>query len=47
MSKKTINRVWILRKLLSRLNSIDSMDFLLDKMRGTANNNKFMQSMNV
>ncbi|WP_027185099.1 transcription termination factor Rho [Desulfovibrio inopinatus] len=41
-----LNRVWILRKLLSPMNSIDSMDFLLDKMRGTKNNREFLDIMN-
>ncbi|MCW7752636.1 transcription termination factor Rho [Desulfobotulus sp. H1] len=47
LSQDVINRVWILRKLLSSLNSIDSMEFLLDKMTGTKNNQDFMNSMNA
>jgi transcription termination factor Rho len=42
----TLNRVWILRKLLSSLNPVDSLEFLLDKMRGTKNNKEFLESMN-
>ena len=42
----TLNRVWILRKLLSSLNSVDSMTFLLEKMQGTADNKEFLDSMN-
>ena len=41
-----INRVWILRKLLSPLNPVDAMEFLLDKMQGTKNNADFLASMN-
>ena len=41
-----LNRVWILRKLLSPLNPIDSMEFLLDKMAGTEDNQAFLNSMN-
>jgi len=41
-----LNRVWILRKLLSPLNPIDAMEFLLDKMQGTKNNADFLASMN-
>jgi transcription termination factor Rho len=41
-----LNRVWILRKLLSPLNPIDAMEFLLDKMHGTKNNADFLASMN-
>ncbi|WP_027358313.1 transcription termination factor Rho [Desulforegula conservatrix] len=42
----TLNRLWILRKLLASLNTIDSMEFLLDKMSGTRNNKEFLDSMN-
>jgi transcription termination factor Rho len=41
-----LNRVWILRKLLSPLNPIDAMEFLVDKMHGTKNNPEFLASMN-
>ncbi|WFS63432.1 transcription termination factor Rho [Pseudodesulfovibrio thermohalotolerans] len=40
-----LNRVWILRKLLSPMNSIDSMEFLRGKMKGTKNNREFLDSM--
>lgn len=40
-----LNRIWILRKLLSPLNPIDAMEFLLDKMSGTKNNAEFLASM--
>ncbi len=43
----TLNRVWILRKLLSSLNPVDSLEFLLDKMSGTKNNKEFLDSMNA
>jgi len=41
-----LNRIWILRKLLSPLSPVDSMEFLLEKMRGTRNNAEFLASMN-
>jgi transcription termination factor Rho len=41
-----LNRVWILRKLLSSLNSVDSMQFLLEKMEGTKSNKEFIELMN-
>ncbi|MEE9611418.1 MAG: transcription termination factor Rho [Desulfatiglandales bacterium] len=47
MEKETLNRVWILRKLLQPLNPIDSMEFLLDKIQKTKTNKKFMDSMNT
>ncbi len=46
LSNEVLNRVWILRKLLSSLNPVDSMEFLLDKMRGTRDNEEFLRSMN-
>jgi transcription termination factor Rho len=43
---EVLNRVWILRKLLAPLTSVDSMEFLLDKMNGTKDNKEFLESMN-
>jgi len=40
-----LNRIWILRKLLSDLNTVEGMDFLLEKMRGTRSNKEFLRSM--
>ncbi len=40
-----LNRVWILRKLLQPLTSIDTMEFLLDKTQGTKDNAEFLESM--
>jgi len=40
-----LNRVWILRQLLHPLNTIDSMEFLISKMKGTKTNREFMDSM--
>ncbi len=41
-----LNRIWILRKLLSPLSPVDSMEFLLEKLRGTKNNTEFLGAMN-
>jgi len=41
-----LNRIWILRKLLSPLSPVDSMEFLLEKLRGTKNNAEFLGAMN-
>jgi len=46
MTEEELNKVWILRKLLSNYDSIEAMDFLLDKMRGTKNNKEFLLNMN-
>ncbi len=47
LNQDTLNRVWILRKLLSSLNPIDSLEFMLEKMSGTKNNEQFLKSMNA
>ncbi|MDL1872119.1 transcription termination factor Rho [Deltaproteobacteria bacterium PRO3] len=41
-----LNRVWILRKLLAPLNSVDAMEFILDKLQHTKTNKEFIDSMN-
>ena len=46
LPKEQLDRIWILRKLLSPLNPIDSIEFLLDKLSKTRNNAEFLDSMN-
>jgi transcription termination factor Rho len=41
-----LNRVWILRKLLSDFSTIEAMEFLIEKIRGTKSNKEFLRSMN-
>ena len=45
LEKTDLNRIWILRKLLAPLTQVDSMGFLLDKIKGTKNNKEFLGSM--
>src|SRR2546425_4052573 len=46
LPREVLNRVWILRKLLSQLNTVEAMEFLHDKIRGTKTNQEFLDSMN-
>jgi len=46
MDQAALNRMWILRKLLSPLSPIDSMEFILDKIQGTETNADFLANMN-
>ncbi len=46
ISQENLNRIWILRKLLASMNAVDSMEFLLEKMKGTKNNQEFLDMMN-
>ena len=41
-----INRVWLLRKILSPMNTTEAMEFLLDKLSGTKTNREFLNLMN-
>ena len=45
--KEDLNRIWILRKVLSQLNVVEAMEFLVDKLHGTRNNKEFLESMNT
>ncbi|HTN73302.1 MAG TPA: transcription termination factor Rho [Methylomirabilota bacterium] len=46
IAREDLNRVWVLRKVLSQLSVVEAMEFLLDKMRGTKGNKEFLESMN-
>ena len=45
LDEADLNRIWILRKLLSPLTPVDSMEFLLEKIKGTGDNKDFLASM--
>jgi transcription termination factor Rho len=47
LPRTTLNRIWILRKLLSQLNAVEAMEFLLEKMEKTKTNDEFLDSMNA
>lgn len=46
LDQEELNRVWILRKLLSDMQSVEAMEFLLNRMKGSRSNREFMLSMN-
>ncbi|MCG3154947.1 MAG: Transcription termination factor Rho [bacterium] len=46
LSDFELNRVYILRKFLSELSSVEAMEFLLERMKGTKSNEEFLQKMN-
>ncbi len=45
ISREDLNRIWVLRKVLSQLNVVEAMEFLQDKIRGTKDNKEFLESM--
>jgi transcription termination factor Rho len=46
MTPEELNRIWILRKFLNEMNPVEAMEFLIDKMRSTKSNARFLESMN-
>ncbi len=45
LDEETLQRIWLLRKVLTPLNSLDAMEWLRDKMKGTKSNKEFMDLM--
>jgi transcription termination factor Rho len=45
ISKEDLNRIWVLRKVLSPLSPVEAMELLLDKMSKTKTNADFLASM--
>jgi len=45
IDKTSLNRIWILRKVIHPMNVVDSMEFLLDKLSATKTNQEFLDSM--
>lgn len=46
LSEETLNRMWVLRNFLSDMNSVEAMEFLLNRLRRTSSNEEFLISMN-
>ena len=46
VSREDLNRMWILRKVLNPLSTVETLEFLLDKLKGTKTNRDFLDSMN-
>jgi transcription termination factor Rho len=45
LSADELNKVWIMRKFLAEMNPVEGMEFLLDRIKKTKSNNKFLDSM--
>jgi len=43
--KEDLNRIWVLRKVLTPLSPVEAMELLLDKMGKTKSNNEFLSAM--
>ena len=46
VDKQDLSKMWVMRKILGSMNTIESMEFLLEKLKNTKDNNDFFKSMN-
>src|SRR5512133_1866007 len=46
LTPEELSRIWILRKVLSEYSTVEAMEFLIEKMRGTKSNKEFLKYMN-
>ncbi len=46
VDKDDLNRMWVLRKVLNPLSTVESMEFLLEKLKQSKTNRDFLDSMN-
>lgn len=46
LPEEELNKVWILQKLLATMNTIEGMEFLIDKLKRHATNREFLDSIN-
>jgi transcription termination factor Rho len=46
LAQQDLQRIWLLRKLLADMNSVDAMEFLMDKIMQTDSNREFLEVMN-
>jgi transcription termination factor Rho len=46
LDRELLQRIWVLRNHLADMNSVEAMNFLLDRMRNTRSNEEFLVSMN-
>lgn len=45
LPQETLNKVWIIQKLLSTMNTVEGMEFLIDKMKKYKTNQEFLESL--
>ncbi|MDY0273618.1 MAG: transcription termination factor Rho, partial [Advenella sp.] len=45
MKPETLQKVWVLRKFIHEMDEVESMEFIMDKIRATKNNDQFFDMM--
>ena len=46
IDKNTLAKIWLLRKVLTRMDPVEAMEFLIEHMSGTKSNEEFLSRMN-
>ncbi|MGV3278949.1 transcription termination factor Rho [Rickettsiales bacterium LUAb2] len=46
VDKATLSKMWVLRRILIQMNTVEAMEFLIDKLKLSKNNNDFFTNMN-
>lgn len=46
VGKDTLTKMWVLRRILNPMGTVDAVEFLIDKIKDTKSNDDFFQSMN-
>ena len=46
VEKGTLSKMWVLRRILTQMGTVDAMEFLLDKLKSSKSNSDFFDAMN-
>ncbi|MFK8040152.1 MAG: transcription termination factor Rho [Rickettsiaceae bacterium] len=46
VDRSTLSKMWVLRRILNPMGTVESMEFLIDKLKGSKNNTQFFDKMN-
>lgn len=46
VDKGTLSKMWVLRRILMQMGPVDAIEFLMDKLKGTKDNDDFFTTMN-
>ncbi len=47
IDKETLSKIYVLRRILNPMGTVDAIEFLLDKLKQTKTNDEFFDSMNT
>ena len=47
VDKGTLSKMWVLRRILNPMGTVDAIEFLIGKVKGSKNNEEFFDNMNT